>query len=174
MPFEAKSGLNFANSGFFIFIQSLKFKVSSSSADIKAYLKAEKACANSKSSAQWTVVQKEQNKETDLMAKILLNNVEIGMELDADVVDRQGRVLLKSGITLNEKHLRVFNTWGILEVDIKGDVEAEETKKHYPPELIEEASQLAKIHFQHNDLSHPVIKNLFDYWQNYYMDNKVS
>ncbi len=119
-------------------------------------------------------MQNEQNKETDLMAKILLNNVEIGMELNADVVDRQGRVLLKSGVTLNEKHVRVFNTWGILDVDIKGDVEVEEAKKHYPPELIEEASQLAKIHFQHNDLNHPVIKNLFDYWQNYYMDNKVS
>jgi len=108
------------------------------------------------------------------MAKILLDNVEIGMELDADVIDRQGRVLLKSGVILSEKHLRVFNTWGILEVEIKGDVDAKETKKHYSPELIEEANQLAKIHFQHNDLNHPVIKSLFDYWQNHYMENKVS
>ncbi len=108
------------------------------------------------------------------MTKILLDNVEIDMELDADVVDRQGRVLLKAGVILNEKHLRVFNTWGILEVEIKGDIEAEETKKHYPAELIEEASQLVKIHFQHNDLNHPVIKNLFGYWQKQYLDSKVS
>ncbi|VAW93598.1 hypothetical protein MNBD_GAMMA23-649 [hydrothermal vent metagenome] len=116
----------------------------------------------------------EQNKDTNLMTKILLDNVEIDMELDADVVDRQGRVLLKAGVILNKKHLRVFNTWGILEVEIKGDIEAEEIKKHYPAELIEEASQLAKIYFQHNDLNHPVIKNLFDYWQKQYMDSKVS
>ncbi len=108
------------------------------------------------------------------MAKILLDNVEIGMELDADVVDRQGRVLLKTGVILSEKHLRVFNTWGILEVEIKGDAEAEEKKKNYPPELVEEANRLAKIHFQHNDLNHPVIKNLFQHWQNHYIDNKVS
>ncbi len=108
------------------------------------------------------------------MAKILLNNVETGMELDADVVDRQGRVLLKAGVVLNEKHLRIFNTWGVLEVSVKGDAEITETTKQYPPELIGEAKQLAIIHFQHNDLSHPVIKNLFDYWQSHYMDNKVS
>ena len=108
------------------------------------------------------------------MAKILLNNVETGMELATDVVDRQGRVLLKSGIVLTEKHLRVFNTWGILEIEIKGDLEFEETKKNYPPELVEEAQQQAQQHFQHTDLNHPVIQSLFDYWKNNYMDNKVS
>jgi len=107
------------------------------------------------------------------MTKILLDNVEIGMELDADVVDRQGRVLLKSGVVLNEKYLRVFHTWGILEVNIKGDVEAEEMTKAYPPELIKEASQLAQVHFQHNDLNHPVIKNLSEHWKNNYMSNQV-
>ncbi|VAX14501.1 hypothetical protein MNBD_GAMMA24-879 [hydrothermal vent metagenome] len=107
------------------------------------------------------------------MEKILVDNAEAGMELDADVVDRQGRVLLKAGVILNEKHLRVFNTWGILEISIKSGVEIEEPKKNYPPELIEKANQLAKIHFQHNDINHPVIKSLFDYWQNHYMDNKA-
>lgn len=107
------------------------------------------------------------------MAKILLDNVEIGMELNNDVVDRQGRVLLKTGVILTEKHLRIFHTWGVLEVDIKGEIEQEEVTKFYPPELIEEASELAKIHFQHNDINHPVIKNLFDNWQKHYMDNKV-
>jgi len=108
------------------------------------------------------------------MAKILLSNVEIGMELGADVHDRDGRVLLKSGVILNEKHLRVFNTWGVLEVTIKGDADEVPNKKNYSPELIDEATQLAKIHFQHNDLSHPAIKNLFEHWQNDYMNNKVS
>lgn len=108
------------------------------------------------------------------MTKILLDNVEIDMELNSDVVDRQGRVLLKKGVILNEKHLRVFNTWGVLEVDIKGDVEPEEAKKHYPPELVEEAAQYVANQFQHNDLSHPIIKNLFEYCQIQYMDKKVS
>ena len=85
------------------------------------------------------------------MAKLLLDSVETGMELISDVVDRQGRVLLKTGVILTEKHLRVFHTWGVLEVDINGELEQEEIKKTYSPELIEEASQQAKIHFQHND-----------------------
>lgn len=113
-------------------------------------------------------------KELGTMAKILLDNVETGMELSADVVDRQGRILLKTGVVLTEKHLRIFHTWGVLEVDIKGDVAQEEVKKIYPPELIEEANKQAKVHFQHNDINHPVIKGLFDYWQQHYMDNKVN
>ena len=108
------------------------------------------------------------------MTKILLENVEIDMELNSDVVDRQGRVLLKKGVVLTEKHLRVFNTWGILEVDIKGDVDVEEVTKIYSPELVEEADAYIKKHFQHNDLSHPVVKNLSDYCQTRYMDNKAS
>lgn len=113
-------------------------------------------------------------KELGTMAKILLDNVETGMELSADVVDRQGRILLKTGVVLTEKHLRVFHTWGVLEVDIKGDVEQEEVKKIYPPELIEKANKQAKVHFQHNDINHPVIKELFDNWQQRYMDNKAN
>jgi len=107
------------------------------------------------------------------MAKVLLDNIETGMELNSDVIDRQGRVLLKAGVILTEKHLRIFNTWGILEVDIKGDISQEDAKKEYPPELIEEANQIAQIHFQHTDLNHPVIKSLFENWQTRYMDSKV-
>lgn len=108
------------------------------------------------------------------MTKILLDNVEIDMELNSDVVDRQGRVLLKKGVILTEKHLRVFNTWGVLEVDIKGDIEQEEIKKDFPPELIEEATKQVQNQFQHNDPNHPVIKILFDYCKTRYMDNKAG
>jgi len=108
------------------------------------------------------------------MTKLLLENVEVDMELNSDVVDRQGRVLLKKGVIITEKHLRVFNTWGVLEVDIKGDVEVEEITKTYPPELVEEANQYIKKHFQHNDLSHPVIKNLASYCQARYLDDKAG
>jgi len=108
------------------------------------------------------------------MAKILVDNIEVGMELSSDVIDRQGRILLKSGVELNEKHLRVFNTWGILEVDVKGSGAQEEVQKVYSPELIEEARQYVTSLFQHNDESHPVIKNLQTYCKNQYMENKAS
>ena len=108
------------------------------------------------------------------MAKVLLENVEIGMELSSDVIDRQGRVLLKEGVELTDKHIRVFETWGVLEIEIKGDVEQEENIKVYPPELVEEAEKYILQQFQHNDSSHPVIKNLMDYCKIRYMDNKVT
>ena len=107
------------------------------------------------------------------MTKILLDAIEVGMELNSDVVDRQGRVLLKAGVTLTEKHLRVFQTWGVLEADIKGDFEQAEDDKVYPPELIDEATKLADIHFQYNDTSHPAMKILYKYWHHNYMATKV-
>lgn len=107
------------------------------------------------------------------MTQILLDSLEIGMELNADVIDRQGRTLLKSGVLLTEKHLRVFQTWGVLEADIKGDVKQGDNLKVYSPELIEKAKQLADIHFQHNDITHPVVKNLYQFWQQDYLENKA-
>ena len=107
------------------------------------------------------------------MTKILLDAIEVGMELSSDVVDRQGRVLLKTGVSLSEKHLRVFQTWGVLEVDIKGEFEQAEDSKVYPPELIEEANKQADIHFQYNDISHPAMKILYEYWHHNYMATKA-
>lgn len=108
------------------------------------------------------------------MAKVLLDNIETGMELKSDVVDRQGRVLLKAGVELSEKHLRVFSTWGVLEIEIVGGADAEEVKKVYSPELVVEAKQYLDKLFQHNDLTHPVIQKLTDYCQIQYMDSKTN
>ena len=96
------------------------------------------------------------------------------MELGSDVVDRQGRILLKAGVELTEKHLRIFNTWGVLEVDIKGEVDTTETTKEYPPELVEQANQYVATHFKHNDLNHPVIKNLAEHMKLVYMETKAG
>lgn len=42
------------------------------------------------------------------------------MELAADVLNPQGRSLLKAGSVLGEKHLMAFKAWGVTEADIKG------------------------------------------------------
>lgn len=108
------------------------------------------------------------------MAKVLLENIQTGMELASDVVDRQGRTLLKSGVELTEKHLRIFNTWGVLEADIKGEIETTDTQKEYPPELVEQADQFVTTHFKHNDLNHPVIKKLAEHMKYHYLESKVT
>ena len=49
-----------------------------------------------------------------------VDQIEPGMVIASDVVDRSGRVLLASGTVLTDKHLRVFRMWGVTEADIQG------------------------------------------------------
>lgn len=54
------------------------------------------------------------------MAKMVLDKLEPGMVLAADVHDRAGRMLLGAGGELTAKHLVIFRTWGVEEVEIAG------------------------------------------------------
>jgi len=81
------------------------------------------------------------------MANISLDGVETGTTLATDVADRNGRVLLKAGVTLNDKHIRTLQTWGVLEVDIEGADNQEHATDHYPEEWLTEADQKARSHF---------------------------
>jgi len=49
-----------------------------------------------------------------------IDQLEPGMVIGSDVVDRNGRVLLSAGTALTEKHLRVFRMWGVTEADVEG------------------------------------------------------
>ncbi len=52
------------------------------------------------------------------MARVPIDAVRPGMELAADAVGRNGRLLVPGGTTLAAGHLRVLRIWGVLEVEI--------------------------------------------------------
>src|SRR6185369_10254927 len=54
------------------------------------------------------------------VGKVAIENIETGMVLASDVLDRSGRMLLGAGAELTHKHLVIFRTWGVLEADIAG------------------------------------------------------
>ncbi|RQW83862.1 MAG: hypothetical protein EHM79_15150 [Geobacter sp.] len=54
------------------------------------------------------------------MGMIPLDALEVGMVLASDVQDRNGRLLLGGGAELTGKHLMIFRTWGVIEVNIAG------------------------------------------------------
>lgn len=55
-----------------------------------------------------------------------LDDVVEGMELDADVVDGVGRPLVKAGVAVTEKHLRIFSMCGIRDLRVRREVPDEE------------------------------------------------
>ncbi|OGU37278.1 MAG: hypothetical protein A2068_12605 [Ignavibacteria bacterium GWB2_35_6b] len=57
---------------------------------------------------------------------IEIEKSEPGMTLAAPILNRYGQVLLPSGVKLIPGHLKMFRTWGIKLITVKG-VELEET-----------------------------------------------
>ena len=88
------------------------------------------------------------------------------MILSSDVKDRGGRALLKAGVELTEKHLKIFKTWGITHIEIEGDdtTTSLQTVINAHPELDAVAQQAAENQFRHTDPDHQLIKELKALW----------
>ena len=86
------------------------------------------------------------------------------MTLANDVHDRAGRLLLGAGVELSQKHLTIFRTWGVMEVDIVGSGDGDQNC-NLPAEVTHEQLDAAKTAlaplFRNSDLEHPVIRELF-------------
>lgn len=98
------------------------------------------------------------------MALVHIDNLAPGMVLKQNVCDRSGRLLLPEGSELTEKHLTIFRTWGVLEVDITADSDvdggAAPLREEMDPDRLAAAEAAVKPLFVHNDLDHPAIKEL--------------
>ena len=97
------------------------------------------------------------------MGMVALDNLSPGMLLAADVYDRSGRLLLKAGAELTDKHIYIFRTWGVVEADIAGDPQEDENPdrcREITPELWAATEAEVAPLFRHTDLTHPGIKAL--------------
>jgi hypothetical protein len=97
------------------------------------------------------------------MGIIAIENIETGMVLAGDVLDRSGRMLLGAGSELTQKHLVIFRTWGVLEADIVGQGNSE-TADQIPADVnpleLAAAEQEVATRFSHTNRSHPAIVEL--------------
>lgn len=110
------------------------------------------------------------------MTKLAVADVEVGMVLAVDVKDRGGRTLLKAGVELSDKHIKIFKTWGIIQIEIVGKettLSVEEVVAANP-QLEEEAKQLAAVIFTHVDQAHPLFKELIPIWVKRFIKGKAA
>lgn len=61
------------------------------------------------------------------MEYVTLDQIQTGMVVEENVVDKSGRMLLPAGKEITEKHLKVFKTWGVTHVAVGGG-ESKETE----------------------------------------------
>jgi hypothetical protein len=89
------------------------------------------------------------------MPIIPINRLSPGMVLKSPVRDITGRLLLGAEVELQEKHINIFKTWGIAEVEVQGDGE-EETGQGDGAQVDEAALARARdemnVIFSFNDL----------------------
>ena len=97
------------------------------------------------------------------MGKINLDEIKPGMSLAGDVLDRSGRILLKSGLEITEKHLKILKQWGVTDADIAG-VNREELNaqavQSLDTALVAEAESLVQGLFRHVDKNLSVVQEL--------------
>ncbi|MDX9765720.1 MAG: hypothetical protein RBT51_00105 [Ectothiorhodospiraceae bacterium] len=95
-----------------------------------------------------------------------VKNLRPDQVLAADVRDRSGRLLIPSGMSIKEKHIKVLMSWGITEVTVRNDPDAQ-TEAPSTPEPTSPVdlppgiqARLADL-FRHADLSQPHMRELY-------------
>ncbi len=98
------------------------------------------------------------------MGIVSIDSLAPGMLLAADVHDRNGRLLIKSGAELTDKNIHVLRTWGVVQADISGMEENEDSLEltgSFDPGLLTLLETEVQPLFRHTDLAHPAMSELF-------------
>lgn len=85
------------------------------------------------------------------------------MVLARDVRAASGMVLLGAGVEITERHIQIFRSWGVSEVEVKGtDQESLNTQILSRLDADKRAQVERELNrlFQHNDPLDPVIEEL--------------
>jgi len=97
------------------------------------------------------------------MGKTHVDNLQAGMVLTEDVRDRSGRLLLGTGAELQDKHIKIFRTWGVSEAavdDEYSDNYSSGTCINIAPDDLANMEESLKPRFRHADLTHPAMEEL--------------
>jgi hypothetical protein len=98
------------------------------------------------------------------MGRLNLDEIQDGMVLAADVLDRNGRVLLKVGTQISNKHLMILRQWGVTDADIQGMSREEVNAKAVEgldKDLLAAVETKYREVFLHADRTHPFNNELF-------------
>jgi hypothetical protein len=95
---------------------------------------------------------------------ISVSDLQPGMVLRADAVHHNGRLLLRAGVTLEDKHIKMLKTWGLVSADIEGVTQEQvesELLNELPPGAVDDIHDELVSLFRHADRSHPMIAELY-------------
>ena len=98
------------------------------------------------------------------MGKIDIEYLTAGMVLEDSVKDLHGRILLKAGSAIAEKHIRILKMWGVVEVtavDAGAANQEASPANQIDPDLLEWAANEASVLFRHTDVKGIFVSEIF-------------
>ena len=96
------------------------------------------------------------------MVRVDIEDLKPGMILEHAVKNNQGVLLLEAGAKITKKNIRIFKSWGVNEVSIKGEA-ARETDNSGQPERQINKSDGTKLKEKFADvLDDPVMVEIFN------------
>ncbi|MBF0118276.1 MAG: HDOD domain-containing protein [Desulfobacterales bacterium] len=85
-----------------------------------------------------------------------------GMIIAQDIYDRNGRYILGKSSALTPRHLQIMKIWGILEVQVEGEIDKSDNFKSFTNSpLFKQAEKITKWRFQFTSLKDDVTNELF-------------
>lgn len=95
------------------------------------------------------------------MALVNVDKLAKGMVLSDDVCDSNSRLLLRKGLELDNKHMRILKMWGIFQVRVQGASSGDsDDNGTQDSDRLDEISGELKRCFQSLDLQHPAIREV--------------
>jgi hypothetical protein len=97
------------------------------------------------------------------MIQIDVQSLKPGLILAADVKNSHGQLLIKKGVEISERHIRVLKSWGVVDVQAEGIGQETESDPHpdfCDPALLNKARTEVLEKFSHNNLEHPAVDEL--------------
>ena len=96
------------------------------------------------------------------MTRVAREQLTPGLTLGKPVYNLNGVLLLRGGEVLTAKHLQIFKTWGVREVDVVGEEgsEAVAPDAPVPPELAAAVEKEIARRFRRTEATHPIVTEL--------------
>jgi len=96
------------------------------------------------------------------MIRVGIEELKPGMILDRPVSNHQGVLLLEAGAKVTKKNIRIFKSWGVTEVSVKGEMSRATDSAGQPELHINESDEMQLKKKFADVLDDPVMVEIFN------------
>ena len=96
------------------------------------------------------------------MIRVGIEELKPGMILERPVKNHQGILLLEAGVKITKKNIRIFKSWGVDEITVKGEVTRADDTPGKPELRINESDEMQLKKKFADVLDDPVMVEIFN------------